>query len=167
MCYLKLKEEWILKKIMKNIRKLYASYLAEKLRFLSLRNIYEEKRDTISDDKKSLSFWQTTMTKKIVWISILLTISLWIIDILFLVLSSPTLLSIPESAVIEYTSSCKQVTVGMFATIVFYFIRAFLDSWNKARTGLDVSDDNFTQLNSDDLFDSVNQMVQESNDPNM
>ena len=54
----------------------------------------------------------------------------------------------------------------MFATIVFYFIRAFLDSWNKARTGIDASDDNFAQLNTDDLFDSVNQMVQESNERN-
>ena len=152
---------------MKRIRKMYARYLAEKLRFISLHNIYEEKKDAISDDKKGISFWQTTMTKKIVWISILLTITLWLVDSIFLILSSPTLLSIPESAVIEYTTSCKQVTVGMFATIVFYFIRAFLDSWNKARTGIDASDDNFVQLNTDDLFDSVNQMVQESNERNM
>ena len=153
---------------MKRIRKIYARFLGEKLKFLSLHNIYEEKKDSIlSDNKKSSSFWQTTMTKKIVWIAILLTIFLWLICVIFLILSSPTLLSIPESALIEYISSCKQVTVGMFATIVFYFIRAFLDSWNKARTGIDVSDDNFTQLNTEELFDSVDQMVQESNDRNM
>ena len=83
---------------------MYARYLAEKLRFISLHNIYEEKKDAISDDKKGISFWQTTMTKKIVWISILLTIVLWLVDFIFLILSSPTLLSIPESAVIEYTT---------------------------------------------------------------
>ena len=37
----------------------------------------------------------------------------------------------------------KDVTLGLFATIVFYLLRAFLDSWNIARTGLDVSESNY------------------------
>lgn len=82
------------------------------------------------------SLWQNTMTKKVVWISVIMTIILWLIDVLFIFLSSPNLLYIPETTVNEFTDACKNVTVGLFATIVFYFIRAFMDKWNISHTGL-------------------------------
>ena len=140
-------------------------FLLRRLKVYKIIQTYKAQKKSY---KQSLpSFWQTTMTKRVVWISIILTISLWIIDISLIFLASPTLLSIPETAVIEFTSSCRQVTVGMFATIVFYFIRAFMDSWNKARTKIDVSDEAFANMNNvdfdiDEINESVSQMIEET-----
>lgn len=118
---------------MKSLKKKQDEYDMKLLKYKIKEQYKADKREI----KNSLpSIWQSTMTKKVVWISVSLTIFLWIIDIVFVLLSSPNLLYIPETTVNEFTISCKNVTVGLFATIVFYFIRAFMDKWNISHTGL-------------------------------
>ena len=53
----------------------------------------------------------------------------------------------------------KDVTLGLFATIVFYLLRAFLDSWNIARTGLDVSENNYPDDSTFNLSDDITKGV--------
>ena len=117
-------------------------------------------REKLKSDKRSYknslpSYWKTTTTKKVVWIAVILTIALWIIDIILNILMSQMLLGLPETAVSMFTESCKDVTLGLFATIVFYLLRAFLDSWNIARTGLDVSESNYTYDSTLNISDDI------------
>lgn len=118
---------------MKSLKKMQDKYDMKLLKYKIKEQYKADKREI----KNSLpSIWQNTMTKKVVWISVFLTVFLWLIDIIFVLLSSPNLLYIPETTVNEFTISCRNVTVGLFATIVFYFIRAFMDKWNISHTGL-------------------------------
>ena len=117
-------------------------------------------REKLKSDKRSYknslpSYWKTTTTKKVVWISVILTIALWIVAIILNILMSPLILGLPETAVSMFTESCKDVTLGLFATIVFYLLRAFLDSWNIARTGLDVSENNYPDDSTFDITKGV------------
>ena len=117
-------------------------------------------REKLKSDKRSYknslpSYWKTTTTKKVVWISVILTIALWIVAIILNILMSPLILGLPETAVSIFTESCKDVTLGLFATIVFYLLRAFLDSWNIARTGLDVSENNYPDDSTFDIAKGV------------
>lgn len=126
-------------------------------KFMKWRIKEQFKSDKRSFKQSMVDTWTTTTTKKIVWIAIFLTVMLWVIDIPIVVLSSTTLLSIPELVVTTYTECTKEVTIGMFATIVFYFIRAFMDSWSIAKTGIDVSKDN--TLN--DVLNRTSQSIDE------
>lgn len=117
-------------------------------------------REKLKSDKRSYKnslpqYWKTTTTKKVVWISVILTIALWIVAIILNILMSPLILGLPETAVSMFTESCKDVTLGLFATIVFYLLRAFLDSWNIARTGLDVSENNYPDDSTFDITKGV------------
>ena len=117
-------------------------------------------REKLKSDKRSYKnslpqYWKTTTTKKVVWISVILTIALWIVAIILNILMSPLILGLPETAVSMFTESCKDVTLGLFATIVFYLLRAFLDSWNIARTGLDVSENNYPDDSTFDIAKGV------------
>lgn len=117
-------------------------------------------REKLKSDKRSYknslpSYWKTTTTKKVVWISVILTIALWIVAIILNILMSPLILGLPEAAVGTFTEACKDVTLGLFATIVFYLLRAFLDSWNIARTGLDVSESNYPDDSTFDITKGV------------
>lgn len=117
-------------------------------------------REKLKSDKRRYKnslpqYWKTTTTKKVVWISVILTIALWIVAIVLNILMSPLILGLPETAVSMFTESCKDVTLGLFATIVFYLLRAFLDSWNIARTGLDVSENNYPDDSTFDITKGV------------
>ena len=121
-------------------------------------------REKLKSDKRSYKnslpqYWKTTTTKKVVWISVMLTIVLWIVAIILNILMSPLILGLPETAVGIFTEACKDVTLGLFATIVFYLLRAFLDSWNIARTGLDVSESNYPDDNTFNLSDDITKGV--------
>lgn len=121
-------------------------------------------REKLKSDKRSYKnslpqYWKTTTTKKVVWISVMLTIALWITDIILNILMSQMLLGLPDTAVGIFTEACKDVTLGLFATIVFYLLRAFLDSWNIARTGLDVSESNYPDESTFNLSDDITKGV--------
>ena len=142
---------------MKSLKKKQDKYDMKLLKYKMKEQYKADKREI----KNSLpSIWQSTMTKKVVWISVSLTVFLWIVDIIFVLLSSPTLLYIPETTVNEFTIACKNVTVGLFATIVFYFIRAFMDKWNISHTGL-IEDGVQTVATTTAQTESIENMISE------
>lgn len=143
----------------KYIEKYFARQDNLKMKLLTYKQIELHKAKKRAFKHALPSYWKTTTTKKVVWISVILTIALWIVAIILNILMSPLILGLPETAVSMFTESCKDVTLGLFATIVFYLLRAFLDSWNIARTGLDVSENNYPDDNTFNLSDDITKGV--------